>query len=481
MNPCPGTSWPDLHYVETEQVQLDVAAIIARGTRLRRKRLIGKVTAVAVVAAIAPTAVVMDMHPPVPSTLIAGPAQVYGPRQPYQPYQPSNGHGVMNVPDHVRAAGPAGQVQPPRATAKQVSNPVAGDFNDNLTNAPPQAPVLLASTLSSRYGSMLAIAGARAGSGVWFAATAAQLTIFRLSVTGAMRSWSLPVPASSVRPGTNVGLAVTATGVAWLGVASTLFRLDTKTAQVSSWPIPVTALSSTVTTTAARSVRFAAAQPGSAHPLGGDSLAVSPDGHVAVVLPRSTSVQVLNPRNGTFRQIHLLQPTDQPLAVGYAGNGTLGIAFTQLGQRPAGGVLLVTQSGAELTVPVLQPTAVAAYGRSDLLVGVTKLQVVSAQGATRPLLLPADTDFAGVLTQPAPLPGKRLGIALDTAILTFPATAESVQVATAQSQLWLAPQPPCRSRRDCPAGYQLMTTDAAGDMWVVPAADQHVVDLVSLG
>src|SRR5215472_7171100 len=77
MNPAPGTSWPDLHYVDTEQVELDVCAIIARGTRLRRRRLTAKVAAAAVVVAIAPVAVVVEVggSGPVSHAPIAGQAR----------------------------------------------------------------------------------------------------------------------------------------------------------------------------------------------------------------------------------------------------------------------------------------------------------------------------------------------------------------------------------------------------------------------
>src|SRR5215469_15895565 len=67
MNPASGTSWPDLHYLDPEQVELDVSAIIARGIRLRRRRLIIKVAAAAVVISIAPVAVVAEVSGSVPA------------------------------------------------------------------------------------------------------------------------------------------------------------------------------------------------------------------------------------------------------------------------------------------------------------------------------------------------------------------------------------------------------------------------------
>lgn len=476
MNPGPGTSWPDLQYEEAEQVQLDVAAIIARGTRLRRKRLISKATVIAIITAIAPTAVAMDMLAPAPETSLAGPSRAN---------PPSNGRGVVNGPilgPNHRAMGMVGIPAPtPASPVKFAAHSMAGIFSSDLNNGPAQAVVYRTTSLSARYGAMLAIAGARGGSGVWFAATASQLTLFRLSVTGAMKSWPLPTATRNTRADANIGLAVTAGGVAWLGVESTLYRLDTKTAQLRSWPVPVTALAPTAEATATRDVRLGAGTQVGPSLRPGDSVAVSPDGHVAVMLPHSAGVQVLDPRDGTFRPVRLPAANDLPLAVGYARNGTLGIGFQRLGRRPSAGLLLVSRSGTESTTRVAQATSVTAYGAFGLLVGITRPEVVSAQGAVRPLRLPANTDFADVRTPPESLPGNRLGIALDTAVLTFPATADSIAVASAQSQLWVVPPTRCRPHRDCPAGFGLMTTDAAGDMWVVPAADQRMIELVSLG
>jgi hypothetical protein len=143
--------------------------------------------------------------------------------------------------------------------------------------------------------------------------------------------------------------------------------------------------------------------------------------------------------------------------------------------------LIITPPGTERSMPVAQPTAVAAYGSSGLLVGVTTLEVIPASGQPRPLMLPADSpDLASVTTPPVPLPGDRLGIAMNTAILTFPATTTSATIATVQSELWVTPQPRCKAHHRCPAGYRFTATDGDGNMWVVPNADPRRVEVVSL-
>lgn len=491
MNPAPGTSWPDLHYVDTEQVELDVFAIIARGTRLRRRRLMTKIVAAAIVIGVGPAAVIADMTR---GAVINGPAAVSKTphRVPRTEYQVT-----VHASTHVKAPAGFSGVRGPEAGMVVAAPNDVSFAGDDLTFSLARAGVRRAATLSRKYGPLLSIAGARASSGIWFTATAAELTLFRLSMTGALRSWPLPAPASSVRASAGVGLAVTSAGLAWLGVGSTLVSLNTRTSQASTWRVPMATASETSDPGAnnpGASDRGASDQGNSGHVVRqanrpgwpgyslADSVAVSPDGHVAVAMSRSSSVQVLDPRNGTFRPIRLPDAADQPLVVGYARNGTLGIGYWRPGRPDTGAVLLVSPAGTKLSASVAQPTAVSAYGMSGLLVGVTKLVVVSARGRRRPLLLPADSPGGtSVSIPPAPLPAGRLGIALDTAILTFPAAATSTTIATNQSELWVTQSPRCRPRHGCPAGYTFMATDADGNLWVVPKANPRTVELVSLG
>jgi hypothetical protein len=452
MNPAPGTSWPDLHYIDDEQVELDVSAIIARGTRLRRQRLITKIAVAAVVVAVAPVAVVVHARTSVTSAHepMAGVAQ---------------GHGVKSGQATSGTFAPAAGGPAWAVPYKSANAPAASDFGDarsHLMFSFERAVVRHATTLQHGYGPVLAVAGARAGSGLWFTAMSAQLTLFHLSTAGALKSWPLPMPAVSVRANGGTGLAVTAAGLAWIGVGSTLVSIDTRTSKVSTWQVP-------------------AQPPPVADTSMADSVAVSPDGRVAVVTSHSRAVRVLDPRAWTFRQVRLPSAADQPLVVGYARDGTLAIGYRRRGQPHAGSVLLVDRKGAERSIAVPQPAAVAAYGTSGLLVGVTERRVVWARGHPRALALPVNSpDIASVTTAPVPLPGDRLGIATNSVILTFPARTASSPVVTTQSELWITPPQRCRARQSCPAGYQLLATDSDGNLWVVPRAHPRTVELVSL-
>jgi hypothetical protein len=452
MNPAPGTSWPDLHYVDAEQVELDVSAIIARGIRLRRRRLIINVAAAAVVVGIAPVAVVVEVSGSVPA---------HTTKTASEPKAPITGvnAGVNEPATGAAAAGPA-TVHRASEPRKMMAGPLdagAATAGGDLMVSLAQADVRHATTLPHRFGRMLAVAGALGGGGLWFAATSGQLRLFRLSTAGALTSWPLPTLASSVRANGGVGLAVTTAGVAWIGVGSTLLSLDTKSSRVST-------------------CQLAGAAGGSI----ADSVAVSPDGQVAVATSHSSSVRVLDPRAGTLRQIWLPDAHDQALAVGYARNGTLGIGYQRPGKPRSGAVLLVKRTGAERRAPIPQPTAVAAYGASGLLVGIAAPYVVPSRGHPRPLMLPVDSPgTAGVMIPPALLAGNQLAVVMDTAILTFPAIT-SKAIAITQSTLWVTPPPRCRPHRGCPAGYQFGASDSVGNLWLVPKADPRTVELLSL-
>lgn len=477
----PGLSWPDLHYMEIEQVQLDVTAIIARGTRLRRQRLITRAIAIALVAGMVPAFLAITGADRLrlghqlagPGTAVLRPPPLPGTAQ-----DPT----TITYRTSGMAAAAFGARPPANALMPQIPYmSVEGSASAVASNQPDvrlaNAIVRQTTTIPRQYGSLLAIAGARGGSGVWFTATAAQLTLFRLSVTGVMRSWPVPTLAGSPLAGGGVGLAVTAAGVAWVSAGMTLVRLVTKTAQVSIWHIPA---SRPNTAAGGR------ARSGQRRTQDNVSLAVSPYGQVALALPQSSSVQVLDPRTGAFSQIGLPDAADQPTAVGYARNGTLGIGFQYLGGTHRSAVMLVDRADQERVVGVTQPTAVTPYGASELLVGVTELTVVSSLGAARPLALPsygadfAGADFGTAMTPPALLPGGRLGIGLSTAVLTFPATAPSPAIAIGQSLLWVPTSQICSPQPACPSGYRLLTTDEDGNMWVVPAAQGRTIELVSL-
>jgi hypothetical protein len=472
MNPAPGWA-ADLHYADDEQVRLDLDVIIARGGRLRRKRRLIRLAAIAAVCATVPAAIFLGRSDPIPrlAPAVSGPLHA---AQEHGIFGPNVLPGVSSPSYNGPAQGSAGR-----------------PFKDtyNLKSAPLEAGLQVAARVPARFGRLLAIAGARARSGVWLAAAASRLTLIHLSVDGALKSWRLPAGSGIVRAGTDIGFAVSA-GVAWLGLGSTLIRVDTKArpALVSSWHVPGPQASHTNTVMGTylfenRLKMAAHATLGSAAtvsqvPRPRYSLAVSSGGRVAVATLHSSSVQLFDPYVGTFSQVRLPAQADQSLAVGFARDGTLGIGYLGKSNRPA--VMLVKRSGAEQTATVGQSSAISAYGRSALLVGTSKLDVVSARGKVRQLVLPArrpapDRDTA----PPAPLPDGRLGIVSDVGILTFSGAAASVADATDGSLFWRLPRPGCTSSR-CRPGYRLLATDAAGNVWLVPSADQRVIELLSV-
>jgi hypothetical protein len=129
----------------------------------------------------------------------------------------------------------------------------------------------LSATVPPRFGQVLAIAGARPNSGAWFTAASVQLTLFHVSDAGKLRSWPLLV-SSSLRTRSRVGMAVTNSGVVWIGVSSTLIRFDPRSSVVSSWRVPTT-----------RSNRLDDHGAQSGHQATGAaySVAVAPDGNSA--------------------------------------------------------------------------------------------------------------------------------------------------------------------------------------------------------
>jgi len=319
---------------------------------------------------------------------------------------------------------------------------------------------MLSTIVPRRLGPVVAMASAHPAGGVWFAAASNQLTLFHLSDRGKLRSVRLATPGSSPRSATGLGLAVSSSGVVWISVSATLIRYDPRSAIVSSWQVPA--------------VPSRRPPPRIVY-----SVAVGPDGEVALATSQSSSVQVLDPRSGTFSDYLLPDRTDEPLAVGYAQDGTLGVGY--LHGSHISKVMLIRPSGARLTATVAESSAVTPYGRSGLLVGTGLPDVVSSTGKVRPLALPTGTRSAARSSPPPiSLPGDRLGVVLDAGIVTFPAQAASGAAATRESRLWRLPQGRCPSTQACPAGFLIVAADGAGDVWVVPRADPYAVVLLRL-
>ena len=467
MSPAPFLP-TDLDYADNDQVQLDVDAIIARGVRLRRRRLLAKVAIATAVAAITPTVILTEtsvLPPPVHS--VAGPyrdaakSKTASPRPLTTPNAGDSGPAFGTA--SVDAGGPA--------AGTGIAGPVPA-LRSGLNSGVAPAAQRLSATVPPRFGPVLAIAGARSSAAVWFTAESTRLTLFRLSEGHKLRSWPLPAASTSLPARSRVAMTVTKGGVVWIAVSAMLIRYDPRSSVATSWHVP-----------APRSNRLASRRAHGQQPTRTvNSVAVSSDGDVAVAMSRSSSVQVLDPGNGTFSDYALPAATDQPLAVGYTLSGTLGIGFRDLGRARSDAVMLVKPSGALLTADVAQASAVTSYGRSGLLLGTGRPDVVSSGGKVRPLFLPADPqNFADDTSPPVLLPGDRLGIVIDSGIVTFPAAAPSVASAASESHLWLTPAPRCARGSGCPAGYGPVASDAAGGVWAVPNADPRAIVLLGLG
>src|SRR5262249_39065261 len=153
----------------------------------RRRRLITQVAAAAVVVGIAPVAVVVEVGGSVPVHTGRPVSEQPGPIT-------SSGAPVNSPNFGTREARPATAYKAP-GSRKVMAGPLdsgADTAGGDLMLSLAQADVRHATTLPHRYGRLLAVAGALGGSGLWFTATAGQLTLFRLSTAGALKSWPLP-------------------------------------------------------------------------------------------------------------------------------------------------------------------------------------------------------------------------------------------------------------------------------------------------
>jgi hypothetical protein len=459
MNPGQGTWWPaDLDYAEPEQVRLDIAAIIAQGTRLRRRRLLTRVAALVLLCGLAPTAIlIVKIAQDPPANTVAGRNNVV--RHSASPVPSGHGYGTAN-----------------------------GISTTDVSLR--QAGVAAKMTLPARYGPLHALAGDLAGPGVWFWAAASRITLFHLSRRGTLKSWPVPRTTGDLSGRSQGGFTVTVTGVAWLGLNSTLVRIDASTGRVRSWHIPP--------------ARGTAHRPGRQAV---QSLTTNSYGLVAITLSDASGVRVFDQWTERFSQVLLPSRADQARSAGFARNGTLGVSFTRLGSTAGSGVELVTPGKRRVVAAVADTDGVVPYGRSSLIVGVSQPDLVAPTGAVTPLVrlddlvgavsAPAEygpaTEFAAT-SQSASLPGNRLGTVIGPGVLTYPAGAVSVAAARTGSVLYLAPASSCGQDylglpelrqllappdgSTCQQTFRLLATDSVGDIWVVPAGSDRTVELL---
>ena len=428
MNPLPGTNWPGyLSYSDSEQVQLNLPGIITEGTRLRRKRRLAKVAAAALVCGIVPTTVIIE------------------------------------------TTGPGGA---PTVAARQNPQRVSTyRFGIDMR----QSSVRTAVSLPHRYRRVSSLVGDLTRPGVWFwGTTASRISLFHLSRNDTLKTWPVLPLSSRLRTGSASGFTVTATGVAWLGLNSTLIRIETRTGQVRSWAIP-----------APRST-------GTGRPAV-EAIAANADGQIAVAMSHSSAVQLFSQRSDRFTEVTLPATTDQPRSIAFARNGTLGVSFTESGRA---GVYLLPRTGPLFVAAVDDPIGVTPYGSSSLIVGVASPDLVSSTGIVTQLVGPGDLANLDVATSaPAQLPNNKLSTVVGAGYLSYPVGAQSVTAAKTSSVLYLAApnscgtvtvklpgsaatQPTEPAPSSCPWPFRLLTSDSTGGVWVVPAASRRTVELL---
>ncbi|HEY3907230.1 MAG TPA: hypothetical protein VGM14_25230, partial [Streptosporangiaceae bacterium] len=135
-------------------------------------------------------------------------------------------------------------------------------------------------------------------------------------------------------------------------------------------------------------------------------------------------------------------------------------------------------------------------GEHSLIVGVAKPDLVSSVGHVTRLVGPGDLIHLDVATSaPAQLPNNKLSSVVGPGYLSYPVGAQSVTAAKTSSVLYLAApnscgtvtvklpgsaatQPTEPAPSTCPWPFRLLTSDSAGDVWVVPAAGKRTVELL---
>jgi hypothetical protein len=446
MNPSGGnaTCPVDLGYPDSEPVGLDVAAIMTRGTRIRRRRQLTRAAAATVAVAVVPAIAFLAIGPrftgpesaPARSPIIGGPAAGTG--------KSAAGHGGSYHGTPV-FAGPGS---------------VSGPNEDAPVGPAVSTRVAASATLPRQYGPITTLAGYQGGDGVWFwDENAAEVRIFHLSSDGHLRSWPAAARPPALTSGAADGFAVSAGGVAWLGFRSTLIELDTATGHVRRWLVPAPRPSQAAD-------RYG---PSSGRARGGvRAVAAGPASQVAVADMNASSVQVLDSATGRWRQVMLPSPSDVPLAVGFAPNGTLGIGYRQAASPHVAGVLLDPSAGPAISRTVTDSQGITAYGAGGFIVGVSRPEVVSASGQVRQLVRPAALlDTVGDLVPLAWLPGNQIASIVSGSILAFPAAAASDRLAQAGAVRYVPPRGLI---------IRFVATDGLGHLWVLAGSGQRTVD-----
>jgi len=326
-------------------------------------------------------------------------------------------------------------------------------------------------TLTEGYGPITILAGDPNGNGVWFwDSTKTELSVFRINSQGNVTAW----PISGVTEFQAIsGFAVTAPGIVWLGINSTLSRLDSASGASRTWQIPAPA-----DNPAAES--YQPADLKSQHLVQGT--AVAPDGkHVAIAMSDASSVQLFDVSAGTFTQISMPTTSDDPVAVAYSPDGTLGVALANYTTHREDSALIIRQGDADSTtvVPVADSSSITSDGTSGFILGSGHPSLVSTAGKVTPIAVPAvplSSDHPGTAINV--MPNGDLAAITSTGVIEFPGDASSAASATSASLTLQLPAMRCQPNAGsyelgtrtsaCHPQADVMAVDAAGGVWVVP-------------
>src|SRR5258708_8915113 len=209
----------DLHYPDSEPVRLDVAAIVARGMRMRRRRSATRATAALVAIALVPGVVTLARQQLAPSAGLAGSG--------------SAGSAGSAQAGPVRGGAAPGSGNGAHGAGGIQDGPALGIFGLNQSAA--HLRVRVSVTLPARYDPITALAGDQSGAGIWFwDSTSSQVRVFHLSGSGALMSW----PVRGMPSAVSACFAVTRAGVAWLAIGSALARVGPRAGPERTWQIP---------------------------------------------------------------------------------------------------------------------------------------------------------------------------------------------------------------------------------------------------
>jgi sugar lactone lactonase YvrE len=327
-------------------------------------------------------------------------------------------------------------------------------------------------TLPGGYGPITILAGDPSGRGVWFwDSTKTDLSVFRVDSHGSVTSWPVLSGAENNFQAIS-GFTVTAAGIAWLGINSTLTRVDSASGTARTWQIPAPA-----DNPAAES--YLPADLKNQHLVQG--IAVAPDGeHVAIAMNHASSVGLFDMSSGTFSQIAMPATSDDPVAVAYSPDGTLGIALANYTTHREDSALIIKQGGSPTVVRVADSSSLISDGTNGFIFGSSRPSLVTTVGKATPIVAPA-VSLSSVQTGPAinVMPNGELAAITSAGIVEFPGDASSVASATSASITLQLPGEQCQPNApsyvvrttttgQCHPGANAMAVDGEGDVWVVP-------------